>query len=47
LAVPADDLDYVAHSGHLRLIIAKVEDKLTGKEEVVFEPDEMARAAED
>ena len=47
LAVPADDLDYVAHSGHLRLIIAKVEDKLTGKEEVVFEPDEVARAAED
>ena len=47
LAVPADDLDYVAHSGHLRLIIAKVEDKLIGKEEVVFEPDEVARAAED
>jgi hypothetical protein len=37
----------VAHSGHLRLIIAKVEDKLIGKEEVVFEADEMARAAED
>lgn len=47
LAVPADDLDYVAHSGHLRLIISKVDDKLTGKEEVVFEPDEVARAAED
>jgi deoxyadenosine/deoxycytidine kinase len=47
LAVPADDLDYVAHTGHLRLIISKVGDKLTGKEEVVFEPDEVARAAED
>ncbi len=47
LAVPADDLDYVAHSGHLRLIISKVDDKLTGKEEVVFEPEEVARAAED
>jgi len=47
LAVPADDLDYVAHSGHLRLIIAKVEDKLIGKEEVVFDADEVARAAED
>jgi len=47
LAVPADDLDYVAHPGHLRLIIAKVEDKLVGKEEVVFEADEVARAAED
>jgi deoxyadenosine/deoxycytidine kinase len=47
LAVPADDLDYVAHPGHLRLIVAKVDDKLTGKEEVVFEAEEMARAAED
>jgi deoxyadenosine/deoxycytidine kinase len=47
LAVPADDLDYVAHTGHLRLIVAKVADKLTGKEEVVFEADEVARAAED
>ena len=47
LAVPADDLDYVAHPGHLRLIVAKVDEKLTGKEEVVFEAEEMARAAED
>jgi deoxyadenosine/deoxycytidine kinase len=47
LTVPADDLDYVAHPGHLRLIVAKVDDKLTGKEEVVFEAEEMARAAED
>ena len=47
LAVPADDLDYVSHPGHLRLIIQKVEEKLTGKEEVVFEPEEVARAAED
>ena len=47
LAVPADDLDYVSHPGHLRLIIEKVQDKLTGKEEVVFEPDEVARASED
>jgi hypothetical protein len=31
----------------LRLILEKVQDKLTGKEEVVFEPDEVARAAED
>jgi deoxyadenosine/deoxycytidine kinase len=47
LSVPADDLDYVAHPGHLRLIVAKVEDKLMGKEEVVFEAEEVARAAED
>jgi len=47
LAVPADDLDFVSHPGHLRLIIQKVDEKLTGKEEVVFEPEEVARAAED
>jgi len=47
LAVPADELDYVSHSGHLKLIIEKVQDKLTGKEEVVFEPEEVARAAAD
>jgi deoxyadenosine/deoxycytidine kinase len=47
LTVPADDLDYVAHPGHLRLIARKVEEKLTGKEVVVFEADEVARAASD
>ena len=47
LSVPADELDYVSHSGHLKLIIEKVQDKLTGKEEVVFEPEEVARAAAD
>lgn len=47
LAVPADDLDYVAYSGHLDLIISKVNEKLTGKDEVVFEPEEVARATGD
>ncbi len=47
LTVPADDLDYVAHPGHLKLIESKVEEKLTGNEEVVFEAEEVARAAED
>jgi deoxyadenosine/deoxycytidine kinase len=47
LTVPADDLDYVAHAGHLNLIKLKAEEKLTGKEIVFFEPEEMARAAED
>ncbi len=47
LAVPADDLDYVAYSGHLDLIISKVNEKLIGKDEVVFEPEEVARAAGD
>ena len=41
LSVPADDLDYVAHSHHLNLILTKVQEKLTGKEEVVFAPEEV------
>lgn len=45
LTVPADAIDYVAHSGHLGLIARKVEEKLTGKEEVIFDPEEVARAA--
>ncbi len=43
LTVPADDLDYVAHPSHLDLIIRKVQEKLTGKEVVVFNPEEMAQ----
>jgi deoxyadenosine/deoxycytidine kinase len=43
LAVPADNLDYVAHPAHLDLIVTKVQQKLIGKEEVVFAPEEMAR----
>jgi deoxyadenosine/deoxycytidine kinase len=46
LTVPADHLDFVAHPGHLKLIVAKVEEKLTGQEEVVFAPDEVARATD-
>ncbi len=41
LTVPADDLDYVAHPGHFDLIARKVQEKLTGKEEVVFDPEEV------
>jgi deoxyadenosine/deoxycytidine kinase len=41
LTVPADDLDYVAHSRHLDLIVQKLQEKLTGKEEVVFESNEV------
>lgn len=47
LTIPADDLDFVAHSGHLKLIAAKVEEKLSGKEEVVFYDEEVARASID
>ena len=43
LTVPADDLDYVAHPTHLDLIVSKIQEKLTGKEEVVFQPEEVAR----
>ena len=45
LSVPADELDYVAHPGHLDLIALKVDEKLTGKEEVVFSADELANSA--
>jgi len=44
LAVPADDLDYVAYDSHLDLIVAKINEKLAGKEEVVFEASEVAEA---
>jgi deoxyadenosine/deoxycytidine kinase len=47
LAVPAGDPDFVSHLGHLKLIVQKVQDKLMGKEEVVFEAEEVARAAAD
>jgi deoxyadenosine/deoxycytidine kinase len=41
LIVPADDLDYVAHPAHLELVVRKIQEKLTGKEEVVFDPEEV------
>jgi deoxyadenosine/deoxycytidine kinase len=43
LTVPADDLDYVAIPAHLDLIVRKVEEKLTGKDEVVFYAAEMRK----
>ncbi len=45
LTIPADDLDFVAHPSHLELIARKVNEKLSGKEEVVFAPEEMSRPA--
>jgi deoxyadenosine/deoxycytidine kinase len=44
LSVPADELDYVHHPGHLNLIVSKVEDKLIGKEEVNFSAEEVANS---
>jgi deoxyadenosine/deoxycytidine kinase len=43
LTVPADDLNYATNETHLALIVEKIQDKLAGKEEVVFEPGEVAR----
>jgi len=43
LTVPADSLDFVAHETHLDLVIKKILDKLHGKEEVVFAPEDVAR----
>ncbi len=41
LTVPADNLDYVAHPRHLDLIVGKIQEKLAGKEEVVWEAGEI------
>jgi len=41
LTVPTDDLNYVQHPGHLDLVAQKIEEKLTGKDEVVFDPTEV------
>lgn len=46
LTVPADDLDYVAHPLHFDLIAQKVEEKLMGKEEVIFDRGEWELAGD-
>lgn len=43
LAVPSDDLNYVTNPGHFDLIERKVQEKLSGKEEVVFDDDEIEK----
>ncbi len=42
LTIPADSLDYVAQTGHMEIVVEKVQQKLTGKEEVNFS--EMERS---
>jgi deoxyadenosine/deoxycytidine kinase len=37
LTVPADRLNYVAHPEHLDLIVARIQEKLAGKDEVHFD----------
>ncbi|MCJ7702121.1 MAG: deoxynucleoside kinase [Anaerolineales bacterium] len=41
LTVPTDDLNYVKHPGLLDLVARKIQEKLTGKEEVIFEAEEV------
>jgi deoxyadenosine/deoxycytidine kinase len=43
LTVPADEVDFVAFPGHMDLIAEKVQEKLTGKQEVVFAPEDIRR----
>lgn len=43
LTVPADDLDYVSHTSHLDLIVMKIREKLSGKEEVSFKQSDIDR----
>ncbi len=44
LTIPGDDLDFVSNNGHINLIIEKMQEKLMGKEIVVFTKSEvMAR----
>lgn len=45
LTIPADQLDYVAHPRHLDLIVEKVREKLTGKDVVSFNQEELAQAS--
>ena len=42
LTVPADNLNYVAHPQHLALVAQKILERLSGVEEVVFHPAEIA-----
>ncbi len=44
LTVPADDLDFVKSPDHLDLIVRKVQEKLSGREEVIFTPEEVHHA---
>jgi deoxyadenosine/deoxycytidine kinase len=38
LTIRSDDLDFVNRSKHLDIVVQRIEDKLAGKEEVVFPP---------
>lgn len=36
LTIPTDNLDFVAHSHHMDLILHKIKEKIAGKDEVIF-----------
>jgi len=37
LTIRSDDLDFVHHSRHMDIVVQRIQDKLAGKEEVVFQ----------
>ncbi|MEK6222052.1 MAG: deoxynucleoside kinase [Chloroflexota bacterium] len=43
LTIPADKIDFVTYPKHMDLIVQKVEEKLKGREEVVFLSDDIFR----
>ena len=42
LTVPADNIDFVSQPEHMNLILQKVREKIAGKDEVVFLPEEYS-----
>jgi deoxyadenosine/deoxycytidine kinase len=40
LTIRTDDLDFVHRTGHLDIVVQRIQDRLAGKEEVVFPPAE-------
>jgi deoxyadenosine/deoxycytidine kinase len=41
LTIPADNLNFVQNQPHLQMVVKKVKEKLTGKDEVVFSPEDF------
>jgi len=46
LTIPSDNLDFVSMPKHMDLIHQKVEEKIAGRDEVVFLPEEYTNAAD-
>ena len=47
LTIPTDNLDFVAMPNHMDLVLKKVEEKIAGKEEVIFLPEEYTASPPD